>query len=292
MTKTKLFIAALLFGVLCNSCSSDDGPPVATIELETIGLKPLVGGTAYQGWIIVNGQAVGTGKFTNPTGVVRLEVFASDLADATEFVLTVESVGDIDNEPSDAKILKGNFNGNSAQLTFSPVVADLSNTTGQFFLATPTDNVGGTDNGNDEFGVWFMDGSNAPGLSLPALASGWKYEGWVDFGTKILSTGTFSDVSGVDDGNFFKGSGGTVPEFPGEDFLIIPSQVPITGITLPATVTSRKVFITVEPFQDGDPAPFFIEPLSAVAGITTGAGNPVTMQSNTVVPSGIVKRPN
>ncbi len=293
MTKTKLLIAALLFGVLLNSCSNDDdGPAVATIELETIGLKPLTGGTAYQGWIIVNGQPVSTNKFTNPAGVIRLDVFASDLASATQFILTVEPVGDIDNGPSDTKILTGNFNGNSAQLSFQPVVADLSNTSGQFFLATPTDNVGGVDNGNDEFGVWFMNGANAPGLSLPALSSGWKYEGWVDFGTQILSTGTFSNVSGVDDGNFFKGAGGTVPAFPGEDFLVLPTQVPITGITLPAAVTSKKVFITVEPIADGDPKPFFISPLSATAGITTGSGNPVTMLSDTVVPSGIVKRPN
>ncbi len=293
MTKTKLLIAALLFGVLLNSCSNDDdGPAVAIIELETIGLKALTGGTSYQGWIIVNGQPVGTTKFTNPTGVVRLEVFASDLTSATQFILTVEPVGDIDNKPSDTKILTGNFNSNSAQLSFLPVVADLSDTSGQFFLATPTDNAGGVDNGNDEFGVWFMNGATTPGLSLPTLSNGWKYEGWVDFGTQTLSTGTFSNVSGVDDGNFFKGSGGTVPEFPGEDFLVLPTQVPITGITLPAAVTSKRVFITVEPVGDGDPAPFFIEPLSAIAGITTGSGNPITMLSNTVVPSGIVKRPN
>ncbi len=288
MTKKMMAIATIALGLLGVSCSSDDGPPVANLAIETIGLENLTGGSTYQGWLIVDGQAVPTSRFTNPSGIVNLTVLASDLEDATEFVLTVEPVGDNDNVPSNAKILTGAFNGsNSATLNFAPVVADLSNTAGQFFLATPTDDV----DGNDEFGVWFMDGTSA-GLTLPALASGWKYEGWVDFGNVTVSTGTFSDVDALDDANFFRGSGGMVPNFPGEDFLIIPSQIPLTGITFPAAVTSKRVFITVEPFEDRDPAPFFIEPLSGTAGITTGPANPVSMISDTGVPSGRATRPN
>ncbi len=288
MTRKFLILALVVLSFLGLSCSSDDGPPTASLQLETIGLKALTGGSTYQGWLIVNGEAIPTAKFTDPTITLNLEVLASDLEDATQFVLTIEPVGDLDNIPSAAKILTGNFNGNSASLNFESVVADLSSTSGQFFLATPTDDVAD----NDEFGVWFMNGSDAPGLVLPDLETGWKYEGWVDFGSKVLSTGTFSKVDVTDDGNFFKGSGGTVPDFPGEDFLVIPSQIPLTGITLPATVTSKRVFITVEPYQDNDPAPFFIEPLSATAGITTGSSNPVMMISNTAVPSGRATRAN
>ncbi|WP_282081941.1 anti-sigma factor [Aquimarina algiphila] len=293
MTRKILVLVTLILGVLFTSCSSDDdGPPVTTLQLETIGLQPLTGGSSYQGWLIVNGQTIPTAKFTDPSGIVNLDVFAEDAAAASQFVITIEPAGDIDNGPSDAKILTGNFSGTAAPLTFQTVVADLSAASGQFFLATPTDNAGGVDNGNDEFGVWFMNGANAAGLSLPTLASGWKYEGWVDFGNKIVSTGTFSDVNATDDGNLFKGSGGDVPSFPGEDFLVIPSQVSLSGITFPAAVTGKRVFITVEPFQDNDSNPFFIEPLSATAGITTGPANPVTMTSNTAVPSGRVTRPN
>ncbi|GGX03312.1 hypothetical protein [Aquimarina muelleri] len=150
----------------------------------------------------------------------------------------------------------------------------------------------GVDNGNDEFGVWFRNSAGEEGLSLPSLAKGWKYEGWVEFDGKTLSTGTFSKTNVTDDGNFYKGSGGTVPAFPGEDFLVIPSQVPLTGITLPAKVTGKKVFITIEPFQDNDPAPFFIRPLVKTAGITTGSENTVIMDTFTEVPSGRVTRPN
>ncbi|WP_108869240.1 anti-sigma factor [Aquimarina aquimarini] len=293
MTRNILLIAPLLLAVLFSSCSSDDDrPPTATIELETIGLIPLTGGSSYQGWLVVNGQTVPTKKFTNGSRE-SLEVLASDLENASQFIITIEPKGDIDdNKPSDAKILTGNFTGNSAQLTFENVVADISSVSGQFYMATPTDNAGGVDNGNDEFGVWFMSGTNAPGLTLPKLAKGWKYEGWVDFGGKILSTGTFADVDVTDDGNFFKGSGGTVPEFPGEDFLVLPSQIPLEGITLPAEVKSEKVYITIEPYQDNDPAPFFIKPLSANAGELTGVANPVVMIPNNAVPSGRATRPN
>ncbi len=288
MTKKMMAIATIALGLLGVSCSSDDGPAVANLAIETIGLENLTGGSTYQGWLIVDGQAVATSRFTNPAGTINLTVLASDLADASEFVLTVEPVGDTDNVPSDAKILTGTFNGsNSATLNFAPVVADLSSTAGQFFLATPTDDV----DDNDEFGVWFMNGTSA-GLTLPTLASGWKYEGWVDFGNVTVSTGTFSNVDGRDDANFFSGSGGMIPDFPGEDFLVLPSQIPLTGVTFPAAVTSKRVFITVEPFGDNDPAPFYIEPLSATAGITTGPANPVLMISDTSMPSGRATRPN
>ena len=294
MTKKNLILIPVFILVLFNSCSNDDdgGPAVTTITIDTIGLEPLNGGSSYQGWLIVDGTPKPTAKFTDPSGIVKLDVLVSDIEKSSQFVLTIEPKGDNDNIPSNAKILTGNFKGTAAQLSFSPVVADLSNISGQFFLATPTDNVNGVNNGNDEFGVWFMKKDNTAGLSLPILGNGWKYEGWVDFDGKILSTGTFSSANTVDDGNFFKGSGGTVPAFPGEDFLIIPSQIPLTEITLPAKVTGKKVFITIEPFQDNDPAPFFIKPLAKTAGITTGAENPIIMDVFTEVPSGRVTRPN
>lgn len=286
--KKILFVVTIALGLLTLSCSGDDdGPPTAIITIETIGLQPLVGGSFYQGWLMVNGVAKPTTKFNNPTGQKMFNVLASDLKDATEFLLSIEAVNDSDNVPSSSFILKGTFVGNSAQLSFDPVVADFANATGQFFLATPTD----SDSQNDEFGVWFMNGTSA-GLSLPILQNGWKYEGWVNFGTKIVSTGSFSIVDATDDANFYKGSGGTIPGFPGEDFLNIPSQIPLTGIIFPASVKSKTVFISIEPVKDNDPNPFFIQPLSGMAGITIGPANPVTMTLNSAVPTGRVTRPS
>ncbi len=292
--KKILVLIALSVGVFFVSCSKDDdgGPSTTTIALDTAGLKVLSGGSTYQGWLIVDGKPKPTSKFTDPTGIVNLEAFTSDIEKATQFILTIEPYRDEDDAPSDSKILIGNFNGNTADLDFASVVADLKATSGEFVLKTPTDDVGGVNNGNDQFGVWFVNSQENASLVLPVLASGWIYEGWVDFESKILSTGRFSKVTGIDQGNFYSGSGGSIPEFPGEDFLMIPNQVPVSGIELPAEVTGKRVFITVEPIKDFDPAPFFIEPLSGVAGITTGTSNSIVMNSNTTTPSGIVTRSN
>ncbi|WP_148782193.1 anti-sigma factor [Aquimarina intermedia] len=287
MIKRKMLACILTGGLLLTGCSKDDGPATEVLSIQTIGLERLTGGTSYQGWLVVNGEAKPTERFTDPTNTVNLSVLASDLEDATEFLLSIEPVNDTDPEPSGAIILKGKFNGTSAPLDFESVVADLSATSGQFVLHTPTDEA----SDNDEFGVWFRNGGSAS-LTLPALGKGWKYEGWVDFDGKKVSTGTFTKVNAIDDANFFKGSGGTIPPYPGEDFLIIPSQIPLTGVTFPADVRGKEVFITIEPFEDRDPAPFFIKPLSANAGVTTGLNNPVDMTSDNAMPSGRATRPN
>ncbi|RZS93765.1 anti-sigma factor [Aquimarina brevivitae] len=286
--KKQLLAVLILLVVIVQSCSKDDGPPVVTLDVDTIGLETLTGGTSYQGWLVVDGVSKPTAKFTNPNQTIALTVLQSDAQDASGFYITVEAVGDNDNLPSDAVVLSGTFNGNSATLDFDSVVGDLANVSGELHLATYTDD----DPDNDQFGVWFSQGLTAPGLSLPALGSGWKYEGWVNFGNRTVSTGTFDDPAATDDANFFRGSGGVVPNYPGEDFLILPSQIPLTGVTFPADVTNRTVFITIEPFEDRDPAPFFIRPLSVNVGAMTGADNPYTMLPNTQEPSGRVVRPN
>ncbi|GGX03320.1 anti-sigma factor [Aquimarina muelleri] len=78
-----------------------------TITIDIIGLETLNGGTSYQGWLIVDGVAKPISKFTNPSGLVKLEVLVSDIEKATQFVVTIEPKGDNDNIPSDAKILVG-----------------------------------------------------------------------------------------------------------------------------------------------------------------------------------------
>ncbi|WP_378174752.1 anti-sigma factor [Aquimarina sp. SS2-1] len=263
MTKKMLAIATIALGLLGVSCSSDDGPPVANLTLELVGLEVLTNGATYEGWLIVNGEPISTGKFNSAANSLTFPVIASNLEDATEFILSVEPPNDADPSPSKTKLLSGTFSGNVAQVNVNTVVGDFSGVSGKFVMATPTDNVAD----NDEFGIWFEDPSGVQtvaGLNLPALADGWKYEGWVVFNNIPVTTGTFSDVDSFDDASPYSGNGPS-PNYPGEDFLNSAPQ----GLTFPedGDVRGKTVMISIEPFPDYNQAtPFFVKPLSGIAG--------------------------
>ena len=183
--KTKVFLVLTSF-LLIMSCSDDDDgelqPATSTLTLNINGLDDLGTGYEYEGWVIVSGNAVSTGRFTvNASGVpsaTAYEVNSDDLEAATKFVLTIEPNPDSDPTPSDQKYLAGDFTDNSATLgtDVAPAIGDFSNSSGTFFLRTPTDEPAETaNNGNDEYGVWYgIPGMPpAPGLELPVLPVGW-----------------------------------------------------------------------------------------------------------------------
>jgi len=227
-----------------------------------LGLEPLSNGATFEGWLIVDGQPVSTGKFNDASTSIDIPVVLETLENATEFILSIEPANDSDPAPSKTKILSGLFADDVAQLSINKVIGDLTGISGKFVMATPTDDV----SDNDEFGIWFEDPSGfqvAPGLNLPMLVDGWKYEGWVILNNKPVTTGTFSKVDQADDASPYSGNG-TAPNYPGEDFLNTAPQ----GLTFPqdGDVRGKMVVISIEPFPDFDQAtPFFIKPLSGTA---------------------------
>ena len=94
------------------------------------GLQPLMGGFHYEGWAIVGGSPVSTGKFnisasgevasldggTLPGGEFTVN---ADLSSATTVVLTIEPAGDTDTTPAATKIMGGELNSGSASLVVS-----------------------------------------------------------------------------------------------------------------------------------------------------------------------------
>ncbi|MCF8714936.1 anti-sigma factor [Joostella atrarenae] len=267
-------LAALLVGsLLFVSCSDDDdnnGVDVDTLTLNIDGLEDLGADYMYEGWIIVNGSPVSTGVFSvNADGELSQTDFAieeSILDAATTFVLSIEPTNDSDPAPADTKILVGDFSNDSASLT-TGIVGDFSGATGSFFLRTPTDETG-TNNGNDENGIWFgIPGAPpAAGLDLPTLPAGWVYEGWVVAEEGPLSTGTFTEFDAVDSGNPFSGTEANAgPPVPGEDFFLNAPD----GFTFPLDVRGKTVVISVEPSPDNSPAPFTLKPLAGAAGTET-----------------------
>ncbi len=268
-----IFLTVLTLGIFVTSCSSDDDttPTTSILTLNLNGLETLGSDFVYEGWIIVEGSPVSTGIFTSVVFPQTFSVNTTQLNNATTFVLSIEPVVDPDPAPAPTKILAGDFSGNSATVGLGPVTEPGSNfntSSGVFFLRTPTDEMG-MNNGNDENGVWFGIPGMPPaaGLNLPALADGWKYEGWVVVdGVGPLSTGTFTSLNQVDDSNIFSGTENNVgPPVPGEDFF---NDAPM-GFTFPLDVRGRTVVISVEPSPDDSPAPFLLKPLVGTAGTET-----------------------
>ncbi|KPL07910.1 hypothetical protein AMJ86_02485 [bacterium SM23_57] len=259
---------ALLFVI---GCSDDDdnnmtGPTASEITLNILGLEDLGTNARYEGWLIVNGTPVTTGKFTvNSSGELSETMFPvnqTDIMNASAFVLTVEPHPDNDPAPSDVHILAGDFSGNNATLTLSHGAAlgdDFSNSSGSYILATPTDG----SNTNENSGIWFLDpssGTPMAGLDLPTLPAGWMYEGWVVIDGIPVTTGKFTMADMADDSAPYS-STMAAPPFPGEDFLLNAPG----NLTFPTDISGGTAVISVEPEPDNSANPFLLKPL--VGGI-------------------------
>lgn len=237
---------------------------VANLILNLTGLDELGVDFVYEGWLIVNGSPVSTGTFSSVNFPQSFAIDKSDLELAVKFVLTIEPAVDNDPAPAATKMLVGDFSGSTANVS-TAIIGDFSNTSGSYILATPTD---GADT-NENSGIWFLDptsGSPLPGLELPVLSDGWKYEGWVVIGGVPVSTGTFTNVAATDDSDIFSGPdalpspNGSDGFFPGEDFL---TNAP-AGLTFPLDLSGTTAVISVEPSPDNSVAPFTPKPLAGM----------------------------
>jgi hypothetical protein len=266
----KMILAVLALGIFASSCSNDDdnASSVATLSLDLSGLEALGVDYVYEGWIIVNGSPVSTGTFSSVTFPQSFTVDADQLAAATTFVLSIEPAGETGEAalaPADTKLLVGDFSGSIADVN-TGIVGDFSGAAGAFFLRTPTDETG-TNNGNDQNGVWFGTPGAPPtsNFVLPILPAGWIYEGWVVGENGPITTGTFNAFNTADNFDGFSETLQSGPPVPGEDFFLnAPS-----GETFPLDVRGRTVVISVEPVPDDSAAPFAMKPLVGTAGQET-----------------------
>lgn len=279
-------VTLMAFGMLLASCSKSETAATPQLKLNLIGLENLGANFKYEGWIVVNGLPVTTGTFTvNDQGVLSVTAFdvdATQLANATKFVLSIEPTVDTNPAPSNTKILVGDFSGNSATVN-SGIVGDFSTSAGKYLIASPT-----SMSTMDLFaGVWFMDGTGpSNGFNLPTLEAGWKYEGWVVKNGTVLSTGKFSNPGASDLTATYSGTQ-PAPPFPGEDFV---ANAP-TGVTFPWDLSGATLVISVEPDPDNSASPFTLKPLSHTVASTPVEGATVNMmRSLTSFPAGTVTR--
>lgn len=235
------------------------------LRLELANVVPLEAGVHYEGWAIVNGRPVSTGKFNVDGGGGLVPVgeatARADVSGAQAVVVTIEPAGDRDARPSPTKILAGPVRGGRADLTIRSDMAlgtTFADAGGSYILATPSDGM----MTNETSGVWFLSAPQGPegpkvaSLELPHLPAGWAYEGWAVINGTPVTTGRFQMASGRDGAAPFGGSQ-MMPPFPGEDFL---RNAP-SGLLFPTDLSGQMVVLTVEPNPDSSPKPFFLKPL-------------------------------
>lgn len=252
------------------------------LTFTTQNWPPLQGGYHYEGWAIVDGAPVSTGKFNVGDGeIVALDgspiaaFSAEGLEAATVIVITIEPPGDVDQIPADTHFLAGDLTDMTATLTIGHPAAlgtDFAEAAGTFLLATPTDD----DDSNELSGIWFLElPGPTPSLTLPELSPGWRYEGWAVIAGMPLTSGTFLTAAGADEAAPFSGPN-PGPPFPGEDYLGNGPE----GVTLPTDLSGGTVVISVEPYPDNDPSPFGLKPLIGMA-----AGNATDHESYRLAPN-------
>lgn len=281
----------LLFLFSCNN--NDEEPQNKDLTLNLQGLDELGADFVYEGWLIVNGNPVSTGTFNDVSFPKTFSVSRDVLDNASKFVLTIEPLNDSDSNPSNTKIMAGDFGSDTANLS-TAVIGDYSGVMGKYILATPTN---GADT-NENSGIWFLDLPNSmppplTGLTLPTLPEGWKYEGWVVINGVPITTGKFTNVNATDEFNGYSGNqplgmpNGNDGFFPGEDFL----NNPPASLNFPLNLSGKTAVISIEPNPDNSSLPFTLKPL--VGAIPTNATDHVTymMMSNlTSFPSGTATR--
>ena len=218
-----------------------------------------------------NGLAVG--RDGNPA---RLQIpEGQNLQLLSDVVITLQRNGH--NEDLGSAIIGGKFRGDErhavAMLDISYIDAlgsNFSSVSGSYALLAPT-----SVPADSNSGIWFVDRTSglAAGLrNLPAL-SDWTFEGWVVDNLdpnrpKFYSTGKFlkANIADFDSAGPGRGSGAGL-NFPGQDFI---NGVP----TRPNLSSAQYSFmVTIEPFPDNSPDPFFLLLL------TSENSPPVTLQN-------------
>jgi hypothetical protein len=267
------------------ACADDSMTPMSTLRLDLERLPDPGDDAVYEGWAIVDGEPVSTGRFgVGAGGTSSPDTFEVALApdEIARIVITVEPATGDAPEPSPSRLLAGDVSGGEAALTTTDAGAlatDFAAAAGSFVLATPS--TGDTMDDNAQGIWWLVPGMPpAPSLELPALPEGWVYEGWVASADGPITTGRFDAPDAAD----LDGAGPTAgpdpaPPFPGQDYIDPP---------LVLNAGDVRAVITVEPEPDPAAAPFPLRPLvtDPIAAATAPTAQSMTNVAAESVPEG------
>lgn len=135
-----------------------------------------------------------------------------------KYEITVEKLGDLDEEKSQCLLLKGVREENKVE--FKLTALDQEKIAGSFILATHTDQTTTT---NETSGIWFtdnIDGLNTkPSLILENLPDCWKYAAYIKYRDVYLKIGEFKTNNQADEFSDYSYAQLEPLKIPGEDFL-------------------------------------------------------------------------
>ena len=284
-------LMALLF-IGLGGCGDDGPKPNTDvynrIVLEPTQFPTLKSGLIYVGWVVktdadsnwLEYQEFGKFfwdehdfRFLSPTDVTKdignAFTIQGNVYDYNMIAITVEPYpNDPDPKPSPTIIALSGIDRDRATFLTFPLA--FPSTQNRFAVGTFSDGhfkTKGQSRSNERYGIWFIELTNGgtgketienytQGLFLPTLPdTGYLYEGWVAL-TKgdtvyTVSTGKFFSPAYIDYDNSHC-MDGTIPNFPGEDFLINrPANLP-DSLWPVDMLRDGTVFITLEPNPDND----------------------------------------
>ena len=287
MMKFRHILVLVVCSILFLACDDDGGGGTSSIlTLEFSGLRTPSDGFVYGVWLKENAVFSPLGEFTiTDAGNITNSIYSierSRLAKADGLLISYETAGFTSNEPSSIRILAGDFINKGAQLTTAHADAmgiEFSDVMAAYILSTPTDG-----NPISNFaGLWYYDPSDSSStLSFPVLTSSWKYESWIGLEDENISMGKFSDGQIADEADNY---GGLAPGYPvpGQDFLIGRNDFPLD-------LTSKELFLTVEPVADTDSLPFVLRIFETTI-VDTIATVPVPVEfDERLIPRGLAVR--
>jgi hypothetical protein len=289
--KSALLLFILILLIAFFGCENE--PDIVTVPDEgtqiTVNLQnlPAIGDTvSYVVWLyypVVTEVPVKVGVIDNVTAQTASKtfpLFLTDLRTSSSVVITIQSPNDT--VPGATRVMAGTIQANSGQLNISnalAVGAALDSAQGNYTLFTPTDTL----NAEQRSGVWFVNyngGDLLPGLvNMPVLAAGWRYEGRVEVGGIVLSTGRFTNPNQADAQAPYSGTHRQIG-FPGEDFLYNSPA----GITFPFNLGGARLNLVIVPNNNVSSEGITI--MSADIPADAAPFTTYGMNLNPIVPSG------
>ena len=177
MRKLKLVSSVIALTLSLGACGDETdavnpaptgnpAPEEGTISMTFTNLPVLGQGFVYEGWLVVDGEVTSVSRFDSDgmEEIVLNEELPAGTESAGAFVLSIEPEDGDPPEPSEVKLLGGDFDAGTAALTIGHSAAignDFADASGNFLVATPTSAA----MDDEDNGIWYLDPMADPMVS-------------------------------------------------------------------------------------------------------------------------------